>query len=164
MSTAYLTTGWEPDLSDDDSICLRWLRHWSAQLAAFAEAAGGPVVHDERYLLADHGRPASYLNAAVLLTPWSDDAAFGAVVDEIEARTEGYPMDDLQPFRPGTLAAPALLDDPRFWTSSEGGTPVTASASPCRARGAASHSKVTPSSSALATSRSEPGMLALSRR
>jgi hypothetical protein len=130
VSTAYLTTGWEPDLSDDDSICLRWLRHWSAQLAAFAEAAGGRVVHDERYLLADHGRPASYFNAAVLLTPWSDDAAFGAVVDEIEARAEGYPMDDLQPFRPGTLAAPALLDDPRlrFWTSSEGGTAVTASA------------------------------------
>jgi hypothetical protein len=81
--------GWEPDLADDDSICLRWLRHWSAQLAAFAEAAGGRAVRDERYLLADHGRPASYFNAAVLLAPWSDDAAFGAVVDEIEARTAG---------------------------------------------------------------------------
>jgi hypothetical protein len=193
VGTAYLTSGWEPDLADDDSICLRWLRHFSAQLAAFAEAAGGWVVRDERYLLADHGRPASFFNGAVLLAPWSDDAAFGAVVDEIEARTaggagafslwsiwptpdlrargweldghppllvrppapavldgplpdpvrtaaelaawervvvRGYPMDDLQPFRPGTLAAPALLDDPRlrFWTSSEGGAPVTASA------------------------------------
>ena len=37
MTTTYLTTGWEPDLADADSICLRWLRHWSAQLAAFAE-------------------------------------------------------------------------------------------------------------------------------
>ena len=43
---------------------------------------------------------------------------------------EGYPMDDLRPFRPGALAAPALLDDPRlrFWTSSADGAPVTASA------------------------------------
>ena len=32
-ATAPLTTGWEPDLADDDSLCLRWLRHWSAQLA-----------------------------------------------------------------------------------------------------------------------------------
>jgi len=189
-----LTTGWEPHLADDDSICLRWLRHWSAQLAAFADAAGASVEQDERHLLADHGRPASYFNAAVLLRPWGDDAAFSALVDEIEARTatgtgafylwslwptpdlrargweldghppllvrppspvvefegpvpdrvhtpaalaawervvvEGYPLDDLRPLRPGALAAPALLDDPRlrFWTSSTDGTPVTASA------------------------------------
>lgn len=192
-ATAQLTTGWEPDLADADSICLRWLRHWSAQLAAFAEAAGARVERNERYLLADHGRPASYFNAAVLLRPWGDDAAFAALVDEIAARAaggtgafylwslwptpdlrtrgweldghppllvrppspvaldgplpdrvrttaelaawervvvEGYPMDDLQPFRPGTLAAAALLDDPRLrlWTSSTNGTPVTASA------------------------------------
>jgi hypothetical protein len=194
MTTAFLTTGWESGLADSDSICLRWLRHWSAQLAAVAGAAGAPVVQDERHLLVDHGRPASYFNAAVLLAPWGDDAAFFALVDEIEARTaggsgdvylwslwptpdlrgrgweldghppllvrppspvtfegplpdrvrtpaeladwervvvEGYPMDDLRPFRPGVLAAPGLLDDPRlrFWTSSaEDGTPVTASA------------------------------------
>jgi hypothetical protein len=190
----HLTTGWEPGLADDDSICLRWLRHWSAQIAAFTGAAGGQVVRDERYLLADHGRPASYFNAAVLLAPWADDAAFHALVDEIDARTargtgefflwslwptpdlrhrgweldghppllarppssapprtgpepervrtaaelaawervvvEGYPMPELRPLRPGTLAVPALLDDPRlrFWTSAVDGTPVTASA------------------------------------
>jgi hypothetical protein len=191
----HLTTGWEPDLPDADSLCLRWLRHWSAQVAAFANAAGGTVVRDGRHLLADHGRPASYFNGAVLLRPWADDAAFLTLVDEIEARTaggtgefflwslwptpdlrhrgweleghpplmarppssplpaavgpgpgrvrtaaelaawervvvEGYPMTDLQPFRPGILAAPALLDDPRlrFWTSDVDGTPVTASA------------------------------------
>jgi hypothetical protein len=192
-SAAPLTTGWESDLADSDSICLRWLRHWSAQLAAFADAAGGRVERDGRYLLADHGRPASYFNAAVLLRPWGDDATFHALVDEIAARTaggsgdfylwslwptpdlrargweldghppllvrppspvtlygptpdrvrtaaelaawervvvEGYPMTDLQPLRPGALAAPALLDDPRlrFWTSAVDGTPVTASA------------------------------------
>ena len=191
-TTTPLTTGWEPDLADDDSICLRWLRHWSAQLAAFAP--DGCVVRDERHLLADHGRPASYFNSAVLLAPWADDAAFHDLVDEIEARTargtgalylwslwptpdlrargweldghppllvrppapvsaptgsapdrvrtpaqlaawervvvDGYPMADLQPFRPGALAAPALLDDPRLrmWTSSVDGTAVTASA------------------------------------
>jgi hypothetical protein len=190
----HLTTGWEPDLADADSLCLRWLRHWSAQIAAFAEAAGGLVIHDERHLLADHGRPASYFNGAVLLTPWSGEDAFHALVDEIEARTaggtgefylwsiwptpdlrhrgwkldghpplmarppspvppladpepdrvrtaaelaawervvvEGYPMPELTPLRSGSLAAPALLDDPRlrFWTSSVNGTPVTASA------------------------------------
>ena len=70
MTTATdLTTGWESDLADSDSICLRWLRHWSAQLAAFADAGGGRVERDERYLLADNGRPASYFNAAVLLRP-----------------------------------------------------------------------------------------------
>jgi hypothetical protein len=190
---AHLTTGWEPALPDADSLCLRWLRHWSAQLAAFAQAAGGQVVHDERYLLADYGRPASYFNGAVLLAPVADDA-FSDLVDEIERRTaggtgdlylwslwptpdlrprgweldghpplmvrppspvpvvagpepdrvrtpaelaawervvvEGYPMTDLQPLRPGALAAPALIDDPRmrFWTSAVDGTPVTASA------------------------------------
>jgi hypothetical protein len=82
-----LTTGWEPDLADDNSLCLRWLRHWSAQLAAFADAAGGRVEADERYLLADHGRPAAFFNGAVLLAPWPDDAAFHRLVDEIEART-----------------------------------------------------------------------------
>jgi hypothetical protein len=197
-TSAPLTTGWEPDLADSDSICLRWLRHWSEQAAVFVDAAGGRVHRDERHVLADRGRPFSYFNTAVLLRPWADDAAFHALVDEIEARTArgtghvylwslwptpdlrargweldghpplmvrppsavipqpadadgplpdrvrtaaelaewervvvaGYPMDDLQPLRPGSLAGPALLDDPRlrFWTSSEGGTPVTASA------------------------------------
>jgi hypothetical protein len=193
-ATAPLATGWEPDLADDDSLCLRWLRHWSAQLAAFAGAGGGRVVRDERHVLADLGRPASFFNGAVLLAPWRGDAAFFALVDEMEARTargtgafylwslwptpdlsargweldghpplmvrppapaepvagpepdrvrtaaelaawervvvEGYPMVDLQPFRPGTLAGPALLDDPRlrFWTTAARGTPVAASA------------------------------------
>jgi hypothetical protein len=194
VTTAYLTTGWEPDLADGDSLCLRWLRHWSAQLAAFAGAAGGLVTSDERYLLADYGRPASFFNGAVLLAPCGGDTAFFDLVDEIERRAargsgdfylwslwptpdlrgrgweldghpplmvrppgsppaaagptpdqvrsatdlaawervvvEGYPVPDLQPFRRGALAAPALLDDPRlrFWTSAVGGTPVTASA------------------------------------
>jgi hypothetical protein len=193
-AVAPLTTGWEPDLPDADSLCLRWLRHWSAQLAAFADAAGGRVVRDPRYLLADFGRPASFFNGAVLLSPWRDDGAFFALVDEVEARTaggtgdlylwslwptpelgargweldghpplmvrppapaepglgtppdpvrtaaelaawervvvEGYPLVDLQPFRPGALAGAALLDDPRLrlWTSAVDGTPVTASA------------------------------------
>ena len=192
-TTAPLTTGWEPGLADSDSICLRWLRHWSEQVAVFVDAAGGRVHRDERYLLADRGRPFSYFNAAVLLQPWADDAAFAALLDEIEGQVAGgtgdfhlwslwptpdlrargweldghppllvrppspvaldgprpdrvrtvaqlaewervvvagYPMADLLPFDPGALAAPALLDDPRlrFWTSSEDGAPVTASA------------------------------------
>jgi hypothetical protein len=86
-TAAHLTTGWERDLGDDDSLCLRWLRHWSAQLAAFAAAAGGRVEYDARYLIADYGRPASFFNGAVLLAPWPDDAAFHDLVDEIEAVT-----------------------------------------------------------------------------
>ena len=89
MTTATLTTGWEPGLADADSLCLRWLRHWSAQLAVFTAAAGGRVEHDGRYLLTDYGRPASYFNAAVLLAPWRDDAGFHELVDEIEARAAG---------------------------------------------------------------------------
>ena len=81
-----LTTGWEPDLPDADSLCLRWVRHWAEQCAAFARAAGGAVVRDERFLLADVGRPAGFLNAAVLLAPAPD---LPALLDEIEARTAG---------------------------------------------------------------------------
>ncbi|MFA9429967.1 hypothetical protein [Egicoccus sp. AB-alg2] len=40
---------------------------------------------------------------------------------------EGYPFTDVQPWRPGVLAAPALLDDPRFhaWVGYDGDEPVT---------------------------------------
>jgi hypothetical protein len=79
-----LTTGWEPDLPDRDTLCLRWLRHWSAQCATFAAAAGGTVVRDERFVLADYRRPASFFNAAVLLAPADD---LDALLDEIESRT-----------------------------------------------------------------------------
>ena len=85
-TTAPLTTGWEPGLADSDSICLRWLRHWSEQVAVFVDAAGGRVHRDERLLLADRGQPFSYFNAAVLLRPPADEAAFHAIVDEIEER------------------------------------------------------------------------------
>ena len=82
-----LTTGWEADLPDADSLGLRWLRHWSEQCAAFAGAAGGTVVRDERFVLADYGRPASYFNAAILRTPQPDAGALDTLLDEIEART-----------------------------------------------------------------------------
>ena len=66
----------------------------AAKLPDFFVRASGQVVprveRDERYQLADHGRPASYFNAAVLLAPWGDDAAFFALVDEIEARWQRY--------------------------------------------------------------------------
>lgn len=89
MSTATappLTTGWEPGLPDGDTLCLRWVRHWSDQCAAFAAAAGGTVVRDERFVLADYGRPASFFNAAVLLAPADD---LDALLDEIESRSAG---------------------------------------------------------------------------
>jgi hypothetical protein len=79
-----LSTGWEAGLPDTDSLCLRWVRHWAAQCAMFVAAAGGTVVRDERYLLADTGRPAAFLNAAVLLAPPAD---LPELLDEIEART-----------------------------------------------------------------------------
>lgn len=202
MTTAIapaLTTGWEPQLPDADSLCLRWLRHWSDQLALFAAAAGGSVLAGEGYLLADHRRPASFFNAAVLLAPPRDSSVFGSVLDEIEGHAaggagdlylwslwptpdlrprgweldghpplmvrppstvfpgppaegardpervtsaaglaawervlvEGYPLPELQPFRPRALLDPALLEDARirFWTSDDGdGGPVAASA------------------------------------
>ena len=81
-----LTTGWEPGLPDGDSLCLRWVRHWSDQCAAFAAAAGGTVVRDERFVLADYRRPASFFNAAVLLAPVDD---LDVLLDEIESRTAG---------------------------------------------------------------------------
>lgn len=86
-ATPALTTGWEPDLPDADSLCLRWLRHWSDQCAAFARAAGGTVVRDERFVLADYGRPASYFNAAILHAPQPEPGDLDVLLDEIEART-----------------------------------------------------------------------------
>jgi hypothetical protein len=85
-TTAPLTTGWEPELPDTDSMCLRWVRHWSQQCAAFALAAGGTVVRDERFVLADLRRPAAFLNAAVLLAPPAD---LPALLDEIESHSAG---------------------------------------------------------------------------
>lgn len=40
---------------------------------------------------------------------------------------EGYPLPELQPFRPGTLVDPSLLDDPRFLftTGHENGEPAS---------------------------------------
>jgi hypothetical protein len=85
-ATTDLTTGWEPDLGDADSLCLAWVRHWADQVEAFARAAGGRTARDERYLLADYGRPASFFNSVVLLAP-PDPAAFDELLGEIEART-----------------------------------------------------------------------------
>ncbi len=105
MTTAavHLTTGWEPDLPDEDSLCLRWVRHWADQCAAMAAAAGGTVVRDERLVLADHGRPASWLNSVVLLAPPPPDGV-DALLDEIEARAVPelhlwslWPLPDLRP-------------------------------------------------------------------
>ncbi|MGE3661355.1 MAG: hypothetical protein AB7G09_08620 [Pseudonocardia sp.] len=103
-ATAPLTTGWEADLADSDTLALRWLRHWSATCAAFVGAIGGTVVRDERHLLADAGRPASFFNAAVLLAPVED---LPGLLDEIEARVAGgtgdvylwslWPTPDLRP-------------------------------------------------------------------
>jgi hypothetical protein len=85
--STHLTTGWEPDLADADSLCLTWVRHWADQVEAFARSAGGRTVRDERHLLADYGRPASFFNSAVLLAPPPDRAAFDALLDDIEAAT-----------------------------------------------------------------------------
>ena len=85
-ATTHLTTGWEPDLGDADSLSLAWVRHWADQVEAFARAAGGRTARDERYLLADYGRPASFFNSVVLLAP-PDPAAFDELLGEIEART-----------------------------------------------------------------------------
>jgi hypothetical protein len=85
----HLTTGWEPDLDDADTICLAWVRHWADQVEAFARSADARTIRDERYLLADYRRPASFVNSAVLLAPPPDPAAFAELIDEIEARTAG---------------------------------------------------------------------------
>lgn len=114
-----LTTGWEPGLADADSLCLSWVRHFADQCAAFAAAAGGTVVRDERYLLADLGRPASFLNAAVLLAPPAD---LPALLDEIEAASAAtgrelflwslWPTPDLRPRGWALEGHPPLLVRP----------------------------------------------------
>jgi hypothetical protein len=144
-TTPRLTTGWEPDLPDADSLSLRWLRHWSDQCAAFATAAGGTVVEDERYVLADYGRPASYFNAAVLLTPQPDPRDLHALLDEIESRTARgtgeiylwslWPTADLRP-RGWTLDGhPPLLVRPPTATAPL--PTITEDEEPARVRSAA---------------------------
>ena len=84
-----LVAGWEAGLPDSESLCLRWVRHWADQCAAVTLAAGGTVLEDERYQLADHGRTASFFNAAVLLAPPREPGELASLLDEIEARTAG---------------------------------------------------------------------------
>jgi hypothetical protein len=136
-----LTTGWESHLPDTDSLCLRWLRHWAAQCAALAHAAGGIVTHDERYLLADHTRPASFFNAAVLLTPPSAPGQLSMLLDEIEARAHVgtgdvylwslWPTPDLS--RRGWV----LDGHPPLMVRPPGPTPAAEGAPPQRVRSAA---------------------------
>ncbi|MCV2490914.1 hypothetical protein OF117_16285 [Geodermatophilus sp. YIM 151500] len=84
-----LTTGWEPGLADADSLCLAWLRHWADQLDLFATAAGGTVVRDERFVLADHRRPAGFFSAAVLMQPPADPAGWHDLLSDLGVATSG---------------------------------------------------------------------------
>lgn len=183
-----LETGWRPDTPADDTLHRRCVLALSASWAAAAEACGGRILDDDRFVAADHGRPTGVFNSAVLrrplhgrhlaaalddiegfydgqgtgsallFSPWPTpdlrhrgweleghpplllrppgspaDAAVpadhGTAPDELaiaevtgrdgvedwcRVAVEGYPFDELQPYRPGSLLDERILADDRF--------------------------------------------------
>jgi hypothetical protein len=67
-----LTTGWEPAVAVEDTLLRRFLFHLVDTHEAFVLAGGGRALRTPTVALADLGRPAGYMNAAVLLQPPSD--------------------------------------------------------------------------------------------
>jgi hypothetical protein len=78
----HLTTGWEPDVSIDDTIVRRYLFHWAAYCDAYARAAGGAITRCDAWAAADLRRPSGYFNSATLLRPPGSD--FGDHLADIE--------------------------------------------------------------------------------
>ena len=187
-----LCTGWEPDLSPEDTVLRRFLLHLAEYFASAAAAAGATAVHHAGMAVADLGRPSGFFNSAVLLQPPAPDrwdgvldsldeafahgtgdtylwsawptpdlrprgwqltghppllvrppggvlppAAPGLEVREVRTpagledwarvAVEGYPLDELSPYRPGSLLDERILRDLRwrFWVGYEDGRPVS---------------------------------------
>jgi hypothetical protein len=193
--TDSLTSGWEPEhaLDPGDTVVRRFLLNFAEFHKSAAVANGGWVHQHDQISIASSGRPASFLNSAVVLQPPVDDdwdvflscvdgvfgregtgegylwslwptpdlrergweleghppllvrqpggrvpiapAALGVrrVTDEAtladweRVAVEGYPLDDLLPFRAGSFMSPAILDDERWrlWVGYEGARPVS---------------------------------------
>lgn len=79
---APLRHGWEPDTPVDDTLLRRYLFHWAAYCAAYAEAAGGVTLRTDTFAAADLRRPAGYFNSVTLLQPPGEDV--DAVLDGID--------------------------------------------------------------------------------
>ncbi|MCU1661418.1 MAG: hypothetical protein JWR58_1483 [Pseudonocardia sp.] len=86
MAETHLTDGWEPATPHADSLCRRFVHHWAEQNVAFAAAAGGTVVHTDRFILADYGYPTGFFNGVVLLAPPPD---WDEVLDELDPLLAG---------------------------------------------------------------------------
>jgi hypothetical protein len=191
-----LTTGWERATPWSDSLVHRSVHAYAASLWQPVARMGGTVVHDERFVVHDLGRPAAFENGATLLQPLA--CATGRdVLDQVESLlasgrgrvwlwsawptpdlrdrgwqlsghppllvrpagdppspapravrveevrddrglldwerviVDGYPIDELRPWRRRCYVDPAVLDDPkhRWWVAYQEGEPVAAAAS-----------------------------------
>ncbi len=65
----------------------RYLFHWAAYCAAWAQPAGGVVAQTDAVAVADRRRPAGYFNSVTLLRPPADD--FAQVLDEVDDLVAG---------------------------------------------------------------------------
>lgn len=87
------------------------------------------------------GHPPLLIRPPIAMVPIADGTArIGPALDEVTTAddlvewervvVEGYPIPAMTPFEPGTLAAPAILDDDRVrcWLGRHDGRPVSASA------------------------------------
>lgn len=67
--SAGLTTGWEPELAESDTLARRYVFHWARLCELVADAAGGTTVRNAAFVSSDTGRPGGYFNSVTLLQP-----------------------------------------------------------------------------------------------
>jgi hypothetical protein len=70
-----LTTGWEPHVAVGDTVLRRFLYNNAAHVGHAVSALGGDVETTDAWAVADTGRSAGFLNAALFLAPPGDGAA-----------------------------------------------------------------------------------------
>ncbi|MBA3416494.1 MAG: N-acetyltransferase [Chloroflexia bacterium] len=105
-----LETGWLPTTSDGDTLLRRYLLNLADSTAAITRSLGGRERRDERFALADAGRPAGFASSGLLLQPVVDDAVaetlaevahfYGFGSDEVRGEVtlfSPWPTPDLRP-------------------------------------------------------------------
>lgn len=75
-----------------------YVQNYAEEMVGYAESAGGTVARTDRYVLADHHRPAGFMNGALLLGPPRLDLL--DAVEEITARFSGAGDESVHLFVP----------------------------------------------------------------
>lgn len=130
--TARLRTGWEPSTPWSDTLAHRFTHAYAASLWQPVACLGGLVVHDDRYVVHDLGRPAAFENGATLLAPLVRDPS--GVLDEVEGLLAAgtgrvwlwspWPTPDLRPRGWELAGHPPMLARPPGPAPTDRPTPV----------------------------------------